>query len=755
LDTPVRYHHVKFRAIITLMLLVVAHVNAAVAPEVVVLTPTAELDRVPWQYTVETPAADWMQPDFNDARWTTGEGGFGNENTPGARAGTIWLTPDIWLRRTFVLTRLDLPPVSLMMHHDDDAEVYINGILAHRVRGFTQSYRDFPISEESFKTLRVGTNVIAVHCHQFRLGQYIDAGLIARASQKLGARIPARVESEILPFPGVALSPVADVPGVFWKYSTARPPANWNELTFDDSAWDEGESGFGTAVPGGIARTEWNTPDIWLRRCFVITNLHLPPLGLVMHHDEDAQVYLNGVLACSGRGFTAGYCEFAMTNAATKALVVGTNVLAVRCRQTTAGQYIDAGLFARDRLARKLPRNAALEPAINAVHEWPNFLGPTHDAVYHGPPLLETWPKEGPRRVWSRSIGDGWSSPVVGEGKLIVCHRQADDLVVDCLNPQTGENYWSFREENAFADKGRAMNGPRPTPAIKAGRVFVHNTDGNLICLNFADGKVLWSHATRAGLSPNATDLGCVSSPLVTDKAVILHAGGTEGSVIAYAVGTGDVLWNAFSDLPTMSSPVPAVLDGKAQVLLITRSFLRSLDPDTGAPNWQYATHHQTAHTLFGATPVVSGNDVFVSGWHGLAARVVRVSGQERERLWVRNDALSSDFATPIVVNGFVYGFHGLEGNLRMRCVALETGELRQDFNVGSTGTMIRCGKNILVQCSNGEMYLVRANPEFISFPSVARPLSRSSHSYPAIVNGYVYARDHRQIMCLDLRASK
>jgi outer membrane protein assembly factor BamB len=222
---------------------------------------------------------------------------------------------------------------------------------------------------------------------------------------------------------------------------------------------------------------------------------------------------------------------------------------------------------------------------------------------------------------------------------------------------------------------------------------------------------------------------------------------------VGYAVGTGEVLWNAFNDLPSMSSPVPAMLDGKAQVLLVTRSFLRSFDPENGAPNWHYATHSQGTHTLFAATPAVSGNDVLLSGWFGLGARVVRVAGGQRERLWVRNDALSVDFATPIVIDGYAYGFHGVDGNLRLRCIELETGDVKQDSNI-AIGTMVRCSKNILIQSSNGQLYLLKANPTFFSFPSVAQPLSRGSHSYPAIVDGYVYARDHKQIVCLDLRAS-
>ena len=91
---------------------------------------------------------------------------------------TEWKTPDIWIRREFDLPKVDLSTLSLLMHHDDDVEVYLNGVLAIKVKGYTSNYEEFGISEAARKTLKPGQNVIAIHCHQNRGGQFIDAGLI-------------------------------------------------------------------------------------------------------------------------------------------------------------------------------------------------------------------------------------------------------------------------------------------------------------------------------------------------------------------------------------------------------------------------------------------------------------------------------------------------------------------------------------------------------------------------------------------------
>ena len=82
----------------------------------------------------------------------------------------------------------------------------------------------------------------------------------------------------------------------------------------------------------------------------------------------------------------------------------------------------------------------ALAPAVFAS-DWPQLLGPTQDAVYRGPALAEEWPREGPPVVWKMDVGQGYANPVVAEGRLVICHRIGDELLVDCLDPKTGSSH--------------------------------------------------------------------------------------------------------------------------------------------------------------------------------------------------------------------------------------------------------------------------------------------------------------------------
>lgn len=134
-----------------------------------------------WQYTTNTPPPEWMSPEFDAAGWQAGKAGFGTHLSPGAIVNTVWNTDDIWLRREFTLEPGFRPPPALLMYHDEDAEVYLNGVLAVKSSGFIVRYKQFPLTPEARQALRAGRNVIAVHCHQTTGGQYIDVGLVADA----------------------------------------------------------------------------------------------------------------------------------------------------------------------------------------------------------------------------------------------------------------------------------------------------------------------------------------------------------------------------------------------------------------------------------------------------------------------------------------------------------------------------------------------------------------------------------------------
>jgi hypothetical protein len=168
----------------------------------------------------------------------------------------------------------------------------------------------------------------------------MDADVIAKAARKL-----------YLPPPKVTvLVPTSEQAAQTWRYTTDKPADNWQKPAFDDASWKSGPGGFGEpSTPGSVVKTEWKTNDIWLRREFDlksqgITLNSLHELALRIHHDEDTEVFLNGELIAKTTGYTTQYIEVPLDEVARNLLKSGTNTLAVHCKQTGGGQYIDVGL---------------------------------------------------------------------------------------------------------------------------------------------------------------------------------------------------------------------------------------------------------------------------------------------------------------------------------------------------------------------------------------------------------------------------
>jgi hypothetical protein len=141
--------------------------------------PTAKTEPATWHYTVKKPSANWTAPNFDARGWAEGVASFGTEGTPGAYLHTRWDTDDIWLRRDVTLPDGKFHNLRFYVDHDEDVEIYVNGVLASSEVSFVSSYVPLEISPAALELLKPGATVtVAVHCHQTEGGQNIDVGLV-------------------------------------------------------------------------------------------------------------------------------------------------------------------------------------------------------------------------------------------------------------------------------------------------------------------------------------------------------------------------------------------------------------------------------------------------------------------------------------------------------------------------------------------------------------------------------------------------
>jgi len=178
--------------------------------------------------------------------------------------------------------------------------------------------------------------------------------------------------------PPGAGSPIR-IPVSSWRQTFAEPASDWHRVAFDDSGWSAGEPGYGNQelppLQQALVKTSWTTSDIWARGEFELEQV-VPHLALRLSHDEDVEVYVNGVLACQRAGFIGDYVIHRLDAAAAAALRPGKNLLAVHCHQTLYGQFLDVQIVD---LSALLPRRRTIDEILAELGPVPRPEHPRPD----------------------------------------------------------------------------------------------------------------------------------------------------------------------------------------------------------------------------------------------------------------------------------------------------------------------------------------------------------------------------------------
>jgi outer membrane protein assembly factor BamB len=386
--------------------------------------------------------------------------------------------------------------------------------------------------------------------------------------------------------------------------------------------------------------------------------------------------------------------------------------------------------------------------------DWPQFLGPTRNGVYSGPELASSWPQTGPALVWKKEVGQGFSGPVVAQGRLILFHRVADKETVDCLDAKTGRPVWSYDYPTSYRDDFGFDEGPRATPAISDGYVYTFGAQGMLHCLDFATGKKVWSVDTHQKFRVRKGYFGAACSPLVEGDRVLLNVGGTEASgLAAFDKATGNTLWTATNDEASYSSPIAATIGGVRYALFFTRNGLVAVDPATGKVRFQFRWRAKMQASVNAATPLSVDDLVFLSASYQTGAVLLQIKGTELKELWASDDVLSNHYSTCVYRDGYLYGFHGRqEHGPSLRCVELRTGKVQWSVDQFRAGTVTLAGNRLLVLREDGELILASASAKEFRPVASAQILPATVRAYPAIAGGYLFARNERALVCVNLR---
>ena len=401
--------------------------------------------------------------------------------------------------------------------------------------------------------------------------------------------------------------------------------------------------------------------------------------------------------------------------------------------------------------ATALKTNAAT-PSGPAPY-WTDFRGPKRDGEYREVPVLADWPASGLMPLWKQPVGGGYASFVVARGRAFTIEQRGVQEVVSAYDVPTGRELWT---NSWVADFRESMggDGPRATPTWSDGKVYALGATGELRALADTSGKVIWRTNILDDSHARNLDWGMAAAPLIVDDMVIVLPGGANGqSIVGYDRSTGKRMWSALGDKQAYASPMLVTLNGVRQLLVVSAARMIGVVPGDGKVLWEYS--FPTFNGINAAQPLVIGNNrVFVSASYDAGAAMIELSGSADHfsvrEVW-RNKRMKNRFSGSVLRDGVIYGLD--EGILA--AIDAETGELKWKGGRYGYGQVLLAGNNLIVLTEDGDLALVRANPdrhqEITRFPV----LEGKTWNVPAISGGYLLVRNLAEMAAFDLRVSK
>ena len=388
------------------------------------------------------------------------------------------------------------------------------------------------------------------------------------------------------------------------------------------------------------------------------------------------------------------------------------------------------------------------EPGIDETQDWPQWRGPNRDGVSRTARLEKTWPESGPKEVWRRPIGEGFSGISIANSRVYTMYATESSEFVASLDATDGSEVWKHRSGDKFMQT--YGNGPRCTPTVDGDRVYALGAHGELLALEAASGRTIWQHNLRTEFGRKLPAFAFTGSPLIEGNTVLVNTGvgGDERAIMAFDKTTGEVVWASGGDPIGYSSPIAVNAQGFRQLLFFTSAALVSLSP-SGQLYWRH--EWPTEYGQHPATPVFIAPDrVFVSSGYGMGGAVLRIerteTGPSVSQVWF-NKQMKNHISTSVYHEGAIYGFD----EAILKCVDAQTGHERWKARGYGKGTLILADGHLIVLGDDGKLAMVEANPDAHVEVASAQVLSDRCWTTPSLAGGRLYLRNMVEIVCLDL----
>jgi len=384
---------------------------------------------------------------------------------------------------------------------------------------------------------------------------------------------------------------------------------------------------------------------------------------------------------------------------------------------------------------------------MDGAGDWSQWRGPARDGVSQEDGIARGWPKDGPPVVWRQPLGIAYSAvSVVGTRLYTMMATDTEEFAI-CLDVADASEVWRAKTGPRFDnDQG---SGPRSTPTVHDGKVYLVSASGVLHALLADSGDPVWTRDFVAEFGSNTPGWGFSGSPLIEGDLVMVESGGNDGNALAaFNKDTGEIAWTADSGEAAYSSPIAVTFGGRRQVLFLTPRALISVAPSDGAVVWSY----DWPEGINIATPLFVPDDlVFVSASYDKGSAVVRMTAEgddiDVEHVWANKD-MRNHFNSSVLLGDYLYGFD----NANLKCMEAATGnEVWNHPRELGKGSLIRVDDRLIVLSEEGTLALVEATPYGYHELAKVEMLHGRCWTPPTLAHGRLYLRNQDELVCLDV----
>jgi len=398
----------------------------------------------------------------------------------------------------------------------------------------------------------------------------------------------------------------------------------------------------------------------------------------------------------------------------------------------------------------------AAKPAVPAGVPWTQWGGPHRNFHTEAAGLKDVWPATGPRVIWKRSLGEGYSGAAVEGTTLYTMYGKPKQEVVLAVNAETGVTRWEHVTPMPFeSEAGREQgNGPYSTPLILGDRLFTTGVAGRFQALDKNSGKVLWTQELWSAHGGTRLAYGYASSPIAYRDLIILPVGGNGKGVMAFRQSDGSVAWSRNDFGNVYSSPVMMNVGGLEQIGVLLDGAMIGVNPLNGDLQWQVPFKAEYAIAV--ATPVWGpDNLLFISSEYNAGAKVIELArnGQQTAatELWSSN-RLRLHHGNAIRIGDAIYFSSGGKGSQAiLSAVEARSGRILWQERSIEKATFVWADQKLITLSQDGALMIAYPSPQGFKIAARAQLLSSLAWTAPTLVGTRLYLRDRQSMMAVDL----